>query len=322
MKKHLLFPIALLMGLCLNGCSSETPSAKPVAEIPTEAASVEETTLEETTVEETTVEETTLEEITIIETTTAENNTVKNEVNGDTASVDSGSFSSLSNEKNGWYFNPNDEHIPPTASEAVDLAKYGAYYLGDTAQKIIYLTFDEGYENGYSSKILDVLKEKDVKAAFFVTKPYIESNQELINRMVGEGHVVGNHSVNHKSMPDLSDEQIKSEILDTAAYFKEVTGVDMPMVFRPPMGEYSERSLAVTNSIGYKSIFWSFAYKDWLTDAQPGKQVAYDTVMKRYHNGAIMLLHAVSQSNTEALGDIIDSLRENGYSFESLENLP
>jgi len=230
-------------------------------------------------------------------------------------------FSSLSNEKLGWYFNPNDEHIQPTASEKVDLGKYNAYYLGDADEKIIYFTFDEGYENGFSTKILDVLKEKNVKGAFFVTKSYINKNQELIKRMVEEGHVVGNHSVKHLSSPDLTDDELKAEIINTADYFKEVTGHEMPKVFRPPMGEYSERTLAVTQSLGYKTIFWSFAYKDWLTDNQPGKQVAYDTVMKRYHNGAILLLHAVSQSNTEALGDIIDSLREQGYTFGSLEDL-
>lgn len=229
--------------------------------------------------------------------------------------------SALSNEKNGWYFNPNDEHKKPTASDKIDLNKYDAYYVGTTDEKVIYLTFDEGYENGYSSKILDVLKEKNVTACFFVTKSYIERNQDLIKRMVAEGHVVGNHSVRHLSSPDLSDEEFKKELTDTADYFKEVTGQEMPKVFRPPMGEYSERTLALAQSLGYKTVFWSFAYRDWLTDDQPGKDVAYNTVMKRYHNGCVTLLHAVSQSNTEALPDIIDSLRANGYEFRSLEEI-
>lgn len=183
----------------------------------------------------------------------------------------------LSNEKLSWYYNPNDEHIKPTASDKVDLNKYSAYYFGTTDDKIIYLTFDEGYENGYSSKILDVLKEKNVPAAFFVTKSYIESNQDLIKRMVDEGHVVGNHSVRHLSSPDLTDDELRKELTDTADYFKEVTGQNMPKVFRPPMGEYSERTLAVTQGLGYKTIFWSFAHRDWLTDDQPGKDVAYNT---------------------------------------------
>lgn len=230
--------------------------------------------------------------------------------------------SGMSNEKIGWYFNPNDEHTKPVGAADIDyLKKYSAYYVGTTDEKVIYLTFDEGYENGYSSKILDVLKNKNVQAAFFVTKPYIEQNPELIMRMVEEGHIVGNHSVNHKSSPGLSDDELRNEITETAECFKELTGQDMPKVFRPPMGEFSERTIAVTQGLGYKTILWSFAHRDWLTNDQPGKDAAYNTVMKRYHNGCVMLLHAVSSSNTEALPDIIDSLRENGYEFRSLEEI-
>lgn len=334
MKKNNIIIATFLLSSLFSGCSKN--DAVNENDVETSTSTIEQTTESETesfedNTDETISEQTTKEEISSSET---ESNTVEESTDSvletleqssentqASAEVKTASTSALSNEKYGWYFNPNDEHIPPTASDKVDLAKYDAYYLGDTSRKVIYLTFDEGYENGYSSKILDVLKEKDVKAAFFVTKPFIESNKELIKRMVDEGHVVGNHSSKHKSCPDLTDEELKNELEETSNYFKEVTGQDMPKVFRPPMGEYSERTLAVTQSAGYKSIFWSFAYKDWLTDAQPGKQVAYDTVMKRYHNGAIMLLHAVSQSNTEALGDIIDSLKEQGYSFESLTDL-
>lgn len=229
--------------------------------------------------------------------------------------------SKLSNTKQSWYFVPRDNHTQPAGNSAVKLDKYMAYYLGNADEKKIYLTFDEGYENGYTSKILDVLKTKNVKAAFFVTKPYIDSDPELIKRMVNEGHIVGNHSVKHLSSPSLSDSQLQQEINDTAKAFKNVTGVDMPKVFRPPMGEYSERTLAVTSNMGYKTIFWSFAYKDWITTAQPGKQAAYNAVMSKYHNGAVLLLHAVSKSNTEALGDIIDSLKAKGYTFDTLNNL-
>ena len=204
----------------------------------------------------------------------------------------------------------------------INISQYDAYYLGDTQHKVIYLTFDEGYENGYTTQILDILKANDVKAAFFVTKDYIERNPELIKRMVDEGHVVGNHSVTHSDMPDLSDEQIKSELDECAAYFKEVTGVEMPRFFRPPAGVYSIRSLEKTQQAGYKTIFWSFAYKDWETDNQPGKEEAYNMVMNNYHNGSIMLLHAVSQSNTEALDDMLKSLKQEGYTFLSLYDLP
>lgn len=334
--------ILLMMSLMLSSCgyelkeevstdklysSTEATEATESLSVTTESET-EETTLKKTEQEQTEeqqeeksekVEEST-NEIQSTESITADGPLMKDD-SDDEQNNEVINTSNLANEKYGWYFNPNDEHKPPTASDKVELAKYDAYYLGDTSQKEIYLTFDEGYENGYSSKILDVLKQKDVKAAFFVTKSYIKQNQDLIKRMVDEGHVVGNHSVQHKSSPDLTDEELTNELTETAEYFKEVTGQDMPKVFRPPMGEYSERTLAVTKNAGYKSIFWSFAYKDWLTDQQPGKQVAYDTIMKRYHNGAIMLLHAVSQSNTEALGDVIDSLREEGYTFKKLTDL-
>lgn len=225
-------------------------------------------------------------------------------------------------DRKSWWFKRNKENTPPSAQYEIAIGNYDAYYLGDTQKKTIYLTFDEGYENGYSEKILDVLKEYDVKAAFFVTKSYIRDNQELIQRMVAEGHIVGNHSVTHPDMTKLTAEQIASEIQDCAAYFKEVTGQEMPHFFRPPEGVYSIFSLEQTQAQGYKTIFWSFAYGDWDVNHQPGKQNAYNMVMENYHNGSIMLLHAVSQSNTEALPDIITSLREKGYTFMSLEDLP
>ncbi len=226
------------------------------------------------------------------------------------------------NDKKSWWFRRNSDHLPPSAQMDINISQYDAYYLGDTQHKVIYLTFDEGYENGYTPQILDILKENNVKAAFFVTKDYIERNPEIIKRMVDECHIVGNHSVTHSDIPDLSDEQIKSELDDCAAYFKEVTGVEMPRFFRPPAGVYSIRSLEKTQEAGYKTIFWSFAYKDWETDNQPGKEEAYNMVMNNYHNGSIMLLHAVSQSNTEALDDMLKSLKQEGYTFLSLYDLP
>ncbi len=227
----------------------------------------------------------------------------------------------LSNTRYGWYYMPNKEHKTPAVKSGIDYKKYNAYYVGDTQNKVIYLTFDEGYENGYTSKILDILKNKQVKAAFFVTEDYIKRNPQLIKRMQAEGHTVGNHSSRHLSSPELSDNEFSQELTKTANTYKEITGYDMPKIFRPPMGDYSERTLALAHNMGYKTIFWSFAYKDWETDNQPGKDVAYNTVMERYHNGAILLLHAVSSSNTEALPDIIDSLKAQGYSFETLNTL-
>lgn len=227
----------------------------------------------------------------------------------------------LSNEKNSWSFRRNNEHLRPMGYTSIDIEKYDAYYVEETEEKVIYLTFDEGYEYGFTPAILDTLKEKDVHAAFFVTKPYIESNQDLVIRMKEEGHLVTNHSVTHQSMPDLTDEEVIWELKETERYFEEVTGYTMDPFFRPPMGEYSERVLYLTKEEGYKTVFWSIAYMDWLVDDQPGVDYVYNHFLDNHHKGAIPLLHAVSESNTEALGDVIDAMRDKGYRFGSLYEL-
>ncbi|GHV43154.1 hypothetical protein FACS189490_13180 [Clostridia bacterium] len=228
----------------------------------------------------------------------------------------------LKNDTLSWWFNPNETHQPPTAAKDFDIRQFDGYYLGDITQKVIYLTFDEGYENGYTPMILDVLKKTQVPAAFVVTKPFQTENPALIKRMVNEGHIVANHSVNHKSSPSLSDEELKYELTENAKYFTSLTGLEMPLFFRPPMGEYSARTLSVTKSLGYKSVFWSFAHRDWLVDDQPGKVAAYNTITSRVHPGAVILLHAVSESNTYALEDVIGYLFDNGYTFKTLYDLP
>ncbi|MDO6354055.1 delta-lactam-biosynthetic de-N-acetylase [Caloramator sp. CAR-1] len=231
----------------------------------------------------------------------------------------------IDNKEYDFGLSPSRNHMPPEIPKSMQemFKKYGAYYLGDTTNKEIYLTFDEGYENGYTSQILDILKKKNVKAAFFVTRPYINQNKELIKRMVEEGHIVGNHSSTHPSMPSKATDfnKFKKEFEDTELAFKEVTGQEMPKFFRPPMGKFSERSLYYTQKLGYKTIFWSFAHKDWLVNEQPPVEVTIERIMNRYHNGEIMLLHAVSKSNTEALETIIDKLRELGYEFKPLTEL-
>lgn len=230
----------------------------------------------------------------------------------------------LSNEKiSQWMPGTNKVHKTPVLNPKFKtlLDKYGGYFTGDSSSKVIYLTFDEGYENGYTGQILDILKANDVKAAFFVTRPYIKSSPDLVKRMVQEGHIVGNHSSTHPSMPDVSDEKVIKELTDTANYFKEITGYDMPKFFRPPMGEWSERTLYLTNSLGYKTILWSMAHKDWDPNQQPGKEASYKFVDTYYHNGAILLLHAVSKSNTEALDSILKDLEGNGYRFAPLSEL-
>lgn len=200
------------------------------------------------------------------------------------------------------------------------LKKYDAYYLGNTSEKVMYLTFDEGYENGYTSKILDVLKKTNTPAAFFVTGPYIEKEPELIKRMTEEGHIVGNHTVNHPSMPDLSEDEITKELTELNKSFARLTDQSMKYM-RPPRGEFSEKSLAITQKNGYKTVFWSIAYADWNTDNQKGVENAVKQVTKQFHNGAIILLHAVSEDNANALEQIINIAKEQGYTFKSLEDL-
>ena len=187
-------------------------------------------------------------------------------------------------------------------------------------EKVLYLTFDCGYENGYTSRILDVLKEKGVTAAFFCTLPQVRDNKELISRMINEGHIVGNHSVNHPDFSSLSAEEIISEVGDFDNYMRENFGYSS-LYFRYPQGKYSERSTAVLNDLGFKCVFWSLAYADWDLDNQKGALHAYETVLARLHPGAVILLHSVSPDNAEALSDIIDAAVSRGYIFRSLEEL-
>lgn len=178
----------------------------------------------------------------------------------------------------------------------------------------IYLTFDQGYENGYTEKILDVLKEKKVKATFFLLQDYAEKNPELVKRMIDEGHIVGNHSVHHYSMPTLGQAECESEIKDFHKYMEENYDYTMT-VFRPPMGEFSEFSLGVTANCDYETELWSFAYADWDVNNQPDEGQALEKLVNAAHPGAIYLLHSVSKTNTDILGDFIDRVRAGGFEF-------
>jgi peptidoglycan-N-acetylmuramic acid deacetylase len=229
-------------------------------------------------------------------------------------------------EKN-WFFQPKKDGTP--AGEPQDILnlinKYSTYYLGDTSKKVLYLTFDEGYENGYTSKILDILKANNVKAAFFVTTPYINANKDLIERMAAEGHLVCNHSTHHPSMAAAAlkgADSFEKEFTITEKAYEDVTGMKMPKFFRPPMGKYSELSLFYTQKLGYKTIFWSFAYHDWDTKDQPSLEHGKKMIMERTHNGAIVLLHAVSKTNTEILDSVIKEWKDKGYELENLDKLP
>lgn len=223
-----------------------------------------------------------------------------------------------------WYYNFNKENkcITPPKECANFIDKYDTYYVGDQNKKVIYLTFDEGYENGNTGKILDILKEHKVPAAFFVVKPYITQNADLIKRMENEGHIVGNHSWHHPDMAQITNpEKFKEEFESVEKSYKEITGKDMKKFFRPPMGKFNENSLKMTKDLGYKTIFWSFAYKDWLTDQQPSKEEGKKKILEKAHNGEIMLLHAVSSTNTSILGEVLEQLKSEGYEFKSLDEL-
>lgn len=188
-------------------------------------------------------------------------------------------------------------------------------FIDDSGEKLLYLTFDEGYENGYTSVILDTLKEKGVKAAFFVTYDYCVSSPELVERMIADGHTVGNHSYTHPSFPSLSPDEVKKEVSMLHDYVKENFDYEMTL-FRFPKGEFSESNLYQLKDMGYTSVFWSFAYMDWDTERQPSAAEALDTVTSATHSGGIYLLHAVSEANAESLYDIISYWENNGYRIE------
>ena len=193
-------------------------------------------------------------------------------------------------------------------------SRYGdldAFALSEDEKRII-ITFDQGYENGYTAKILDTLKEKDVQAIFFLTGPYAKTESALVQRMIDEGHVLGNHGMTHASLPALSDENAKEEIMSLHNYVMNNYGYQM-QYFRCPCGEYSEKALETAQQCGYKTLFWSSAYVDWKTDQQPSPQEGLRKLTEAAHGGEILLLHSVSSTNAEILGELIDSFRAQGY---------
>ena len=191
-------------------------------------------------------------------------------------------------------------------------------YLGNKDDKTIYLTFDEGYEAGYTKDILKVLKDNEIKAAFFLTAHYLNTEPELVKQMIDEGHIVGNHTVNHKSMPDLSEDEIKKEILDLHQSIYEKFDYEMKYI-RPPKGEFSERTVKISDSLGYKTVMWSFAYEDWDEKNQPSHEKAIKKIEDNFHNGEIILLHGNSKTNLEVLDEVIKKAKEEGYEFKSLD---
>ena len=226
-------------------------------------------------------------------------------------------FNNLSEKTCGWGFR-RTENGPEFTEEQISLMKrYNCLYREETEEQVIYLTFDEGYENGYTPLILDTLREKGVKAAFFVTGPYVKDNPDLIKRMAKEGHIIGNHTVNHPSLPSVTDEEVfKNELFELDRMIYDICKVK-PKFLRPPKGEYSEKSLSLSRNCGYVNVFWSDAFVDWNNDVSA--QEAHDKVIKNLHPGEILLLHAVAKGNADALGDIIDTARKNGYVFKALK---
>ena len=229
----------------------------------------------------------------------------------------------ISTQEYSWYFNPrNDQKQPEPIKESNFFDKYSSYYVGNPNEKVIYLTFDAGYENGTTESILNTLKKHNAKAHFFVVESYIKNNPELVKRMEKEGHLVCNHSKTHPSMASINDfEKFKEEILSVEKTYKEVTGKEMPKYFRPPMGKFSEQSLKYTQDLGYSSVFWSFAYVDWYNDKQPTHEFAKDKIYTRTHPGAVVLLHPNSKTNTEILDEVITHWENEGYKLETLDYL-
>ena len=226
-------------------------------------------------------------------------------------------------ETGSWGLSFQQENMPPSGpASAAQLAKYDAVYLGDTAEKVIYLTFDAGYENGCTEKILDTLKKHEVPAAFFLVGNYIEKNADLVRRMVEDGHIVGNHTMHHPDMSKLSDKSaFSAELSGLEQLFKETTGKELPKYYRPPQGIYSEENLQMAKELGYRTVFWSLAYADWNNDSQPSKEQAFSKLLPRIHNGAVVLLHSTSKTNAEILDELLTKWKEMGYTFGTLEEL-
>lgn len=202
------------------------------------------------------------------------------------------------------------------------LKEFNSFFIAPEGNKKIYITFDAGYEAGYTPKILEALKKHNAKATFFIVGTLMKSNPELIKQIDDEGHIVANHSMHHPNMSKMSTmEDFKKEIEPVEELYKEITGKDMKKFYRPPQGIFSETNLKMANELGYKTIFWSLAYVDWYKDKQPSKEDALNKIMSRIHDGAIILLHSTSKTNSEILDELLTKLEKQGYTFGTLEEL-
>ena len=222
-----------------------------------------------------------------------------------------------------WGLSFQQEGQPPNGpATAAQLAEYDAAYIGDTEEKVLYLTFDAGYENGCTARILDVLKKHNAPAAFFLVGNYMQKNADLVRRMVDEGHIVANHTMHHYDMSKLTDRAtFTKELEDLEKLFYEITGKELPKYYRPPQGTYSQENLETAKALGYKTVFWSLAYVDWNNDAQPTKEQAFAKLLPRTHNGAVVLLHSTSQTNAQILDDLLTAWESQGYRFAGIDEL-
>ena len=220
----------------------------------------------------------------------------------------------------GLHFEKTNSLPVPNLSDDV-LNKYNAYFHGDIGEKVIYITFDAGYENGCTAPILDALKKHNAPAAFFLVGPYIENNPDLVKRMVSEGHIVGNHSYNHPDMTTKNQSEFMEQLDKTATVFKNVTGQDMPMFYRPPEGKFTQENLAWAQQAGYTTVLWSSAYVDWNNDSQPSHSYAFEKIAQRTFDGAVFLLHSTSKTNAEILDQQLTKWEQQGYTFGSIADL-
>ncbi len=222
-----------------------------------------------------------------------------------------------------WGLSFQKEGEAPVGNASAEyLKQFDSYYVGDANQKTIYLTFDCGFENGNTAAILDALKKHDAKACFFVVGNYLETAPDLVQRMVEEGHLVGNHTYHHPDMSKIGDmASFQQEIGAVEEKFRQITGQDMPKYYRPPQGKFNESNLKMAQELGYQTIFWSLAYVDWYTDKQPTQEEAYQKLLPRIHPGAIVLLHVTSQTNGEIMDELLTKWEEQGYTFGTLDQL-
>lgn len=246
---------------------------------------------------------------------------VINTIDNNTIQTSSSSIDNLNSKKIEWGIKRNNDHKQPDLGalnkKIIDEEKGIA--IGNSESKKVYLTFDEGYEAGYTEKILEILKQNEVKATFFITAHYINTQPDLVQKMIKEGHIIGNHTVNHKSMPSLSLEQIKDEVMNLHAVVYEKFNYEMKYI-RPPKGEYSQKTVAYCNTLGYTTVMWSFAYDDWDENKQGKEEYAKKKILDNIHNGAVILLHGNSKDNANILDICIKEIKSMGYEFSSLDD--